>query len=255
MGGKLDGIQKGGNMTGRPLGRKSYESIPHLPESRLGSGDHYCDLTQAKIATQQKRDRNDVVIVTEKADGSNVAISKVNGVIYPLTRSGYPADSSRFRQHHMFAAWVYAKQGLWMDSLSDGEWVSGEWLAQAHGTRYDLKKAICRSPFVAFDLWREQKRVAWDIFEEWMQRRLLLEGIGQVRVLSRGDSFSVASALTLLEDRSYHGALDPIEGAVWRVERNDKVVFLCKYVRHEKVDGCYLPKLTGESEIWNWKKE
>ncbi len=60
-----------------------------------------------------------------------------------------------------------------------------------------------------------------------------------------------------LADGGFHGALDPVEGAVWRVERNalvnpgrsgercPVVDFLAKYVRPDKIDGCYLPELNG----------
>jgi hypothetical protein len=44
-----------------------------------------------------------------------------------------------------------------------------------------------------------------------------------------------------------------VEGAVWRVERKGKVDFLGKYVRPEKVDGCYLPEISGEEAVWNWR--
>ncbi len=78
----------------KPLGRKSYGSIPHLPESRMGSADHKISEGQAIIATKKKRDKHDVVIVQEKLDGSNVGIAKKNGEIIALTRSGYIANTS-----------------------------------------------------------------------------------------------------------------------------------------------------------------
>ena len=55
-----------------------------------------------------------------------------------------------------------------------------------------------------------------------------------------------------------HGAIDPIEGAMWRVEskgNKGNVEFLAKYVRHDKVDGRYLPKVSGQPEVWNWRPE
>jgi len=62
----------------KPLGRKSYGSIPHLPDSRLGVGDHHCHEGQSVICTERRRDKHDRIIVTEKVDGSNVAIAKWN---------------------------------------------------------------------------------------------------------------------------------------------------------------------------------
>jgi hypothetical protein len=47
-----------------------------------------------------------------------------------------------------------------------------------------------------------------------------------------------------------HGALEPIEGVMWRVERKGKVDFLCKYVRPDKQDGIYL---SGDPVINQYK--
>ena len=61
--------------------------------------------------------------------------------------------------------------------------------------------------------------------------------------------------MTEIDRRNAHGALDPIEGAGkggWRVEREGTVDFLAKYVRAGKVDGAYLPEISGR-EVWNWR--
>ncbi len=61
----------------------------------------------------------------------------------------------------------------------------------------------------------------------------------------------------------FHGALDPVEGAVWRVERNElirpggqecrwHVDFLVKYVRPDKIDGSYLSEISGLPPVYNW---
>ena len=53
----------------KPLGHKNYGSIPHLPGSGRGPGDHSCHEGQARIATEKRRDGLDVIIVQEKLDG------------------------------------------------------------------------------------------------------------------------------------------------------------------------------------------
>jgi len=66
-----------------------------------------------------------------------------------------------------------------------------------------------------------------------------------------------------LNTYGFHGALDPVEGAVWHVERNElirpggrerrwHVDFLVKYVGPNKVDGCYLPEVSGKEPVFNW---
>src|SRR3954451_14610433 len=121
--------------TTKPLGIKAYGSICHLPGSRLGPGDHKLNPGQAKILTEKVRDKHDVIIVQEKLDGSNVAVARLDdGSVVALGRAGYPAISSKYEQHRLFAAWVYARLGQF-DFLQPGERLCGEWLAQAHGTR------------------------------------------------------------------------------------------------------------------------
>ena len=68
-----------------------------------------------------------------------------------------------------------------------------------------------------------------------------------------------------LNEFGFHGALDPVEGAVWRVERDKAtgkggqkkrvVDFLVKYVRSDKIDGRYLPEVSGQPAVWNWWPE
>ena len=49
-----------------------------------------------------------------------------------------------------------------------------------------------------------------------------------------------------------HGALEPVEGAVWRVEREGRVDFLGKYVRNFKEDGKYFNN-DQRKLVWNWR--
>src|SRR5687767_9833960 len=89
----------------KPLGRTAYGSIGHLPGSRLGPGDHAVPEGQARICTVKARDRHDRIIVHEKLDGSCVSVALLQNTIIPLGRSGYPAATSPFQQHHWFHAW------------------------------------------------------------------------------------------------------------------------------------------------------
>jgi hypothetical protein len=229
----------------KPLRRKAYGNISHLPGSRLGPGDHHCSEGQAKILLEKTRDRHDHIIVCEKLDGSNVAVCRIGGEIIPLSRKGYLAASSQYPQHRAFTRWVYQHAPLFDALLNEGEWVSGEWLGLAHGTIYDLRN---RPPFAAFDLWRNGERVIYDEF------LFLCEcaGVETVPVLCRGEPCSVNAALALLGDHGRYGAVDLAEGCVWRCERKGKCEFLAKFVRADKEDGKYLPAVSGKSEVWLW---
>lgn len=228
----------------KPLGHKAYGSIPHLPGSRLGPGDHHCSPGQARIATEKVRDKHDVVICQEKLDGSNCSVAKLNGQILALGRAGYLAISSKYPVHHAFAKYVEDNLQRFIELLQEGERVCGEYLGQAVGTKYNLT----HEPFVPFDLMMGQKRLCYDTF----CKRVLAFDFTIPQLLSYGKSFSIQEALKAVE-HSGHGAVDPVEGAIWRVERKGEVDFLTKYVRHDKEDGKYFPEKTGGETIWNWK--
>lgn len=241
------------NTKEKPLGRKNYGHIPHLPGSRMGLGDHKCHEGQAKIATVKTRNKNDYVIVQEKLDGSNVGVARVGDTLYPLGRAGWPAISSPYEQHRHFHNWVYENFERFMAVLNDGERLVGEWLMQAHGTRYKLH----HEPFVAFDLMVDSERFPYDDF---LTR--LANNFATPTVLHHGSSFSIEAALNKLNVYGFHGSIDPVEGAVWRVEhdrptgkKGEKVRvvnFLVKYVRPDKEDGLYLPEISGKDAVWNW---
>jgi len=225
----------------RPLGHKSYGHIPHLSGSRLGPGDHKIEPGMESIATVKTRDRHDLVIVQEKLDGSNCAVAKINGQIIALTRAGYTALSSPYSQHHYFDTWVRQNKDRFDAFLSEGERVVGEWLLQAHGTRYNLY----HEPFVVFDIMKDgHKRLTVDA----MQARVAPYGFVMPNLLHCGPAISIERVINLLGLYSGHGAIDTIEGAVWRIERKGEVDFLCKYVRQDKIDGYYLESQNGTGE-------
>lgn len=234
-------------MSCKPIGRKNYGSIPHLPGSRMGPGDHSCHNGQQRIATQKARDKHDVIIVTEKVDGSNVGIARVGDDIFALGRSGYLAQSSKHEQHQLFSYWVRQQEDRWRAVLEPGERLIGEWLAQAHGTRYSLPQG----PFVAFDLMKGDKRMPFKQIHD----RCLVSEVPMPKLLHIGSPISVEEAMEL-HGEGDHGCDEP-EGAVWRVERNGHFDFMVKWVRPDKIDGKYLPDVSVSVSpgvpLWNWR--
>lgn len=230
----------------KPLGHKAYGSIAHLPGSRMGPADHHCHKGQATIATEKARDKHDLIVVTEKLDGSCTAVVKVDGQILALGRAGWPAQSSPYEQHQLFAAWVRERESLFQAALNEGERMVGEWLAQAHGTRYKLPDG---EPWIPFDLMRGPDRLS----HLEARARAALCGLGGPQVLHIGGPCPLEKALDLLGQNGWHGALDPVEGVVYRVERKGKFDFLAKWVRPNKLDGSLLPEQSGQPAIWNWR--
>lgn len=226
----------------KPFGRKGYGSIGHLPNSRLTEGsDFHVNDSQAALLTDKTRDRYDLIIVQEKLDGSNCSVGLLNGELIPMTRKGYHARTSPFEMHHIFADWVEEHEQRFRAVLREGERLVGEWLAQAHGTIYDLKG---KDPYAVFDIMIDAERLP---FIEFTKR--IGMNFETPTLLHIGQPISVRKALELHKDNHY-GA-DEIEGVIYRMERKGKVDFLAKYVRHDKIDGKYL---NGQA-IWNWRPD
>ena len=228
----------------KPLGRKNYGSIGHLPCSRMGPSDHACHEGQARIATEKTRDKHDVIIVTEKLDGTNAGIARVGDEIHALGRAGYLAETSKYLQHRLFAQWVHEQD--WCSVLAPGERLVGEWLAQAHGTRYTLP----HGPFAAFDLMQGAERRPFADLLALCERA----AIPMPKLLHIGGPLSVERAMEL-HGLGAHGCDEP-EGAVWRVERKGRFDFMAKWVRPDKIDGKYLPEVAeavSDVPVWNWR--
>ncbi len=216
----------------KPLGKRIYGSIPHLSNSKKGPADKNINIGQEKIATLKTRDNLDNVIVQEKLDGSNVGAALLNDKIIAMTRRGYLADTSPFEMHHIFDNWVKENEERFRSVLIEGERICGEWMIDAHGTKYNLP----HEPFVAFDIFNSKnKRILYYDFLSKINIKFVTP-----HLLSTGRSFSVDDALEKLGDFGFHGATEKQEGAVWRVERNGVVEFLCKYVRPDKENGKYI---------------
>lgn len=203
----------------------------------MGPSDRSCHEGQAKIATERVRDSNDEIIVREKLDGSNVGVAKID----------------------KFADWVMKPENWerFNACLNEGERLAGEWLLQAHSTRYALE----HKPFVTFDLMIDHERKPYD---ELMNRVTPFEFITP-HLIHRGGPISVENVMSKLNKFGFHGALDEVEGAVWHVERDKPttrkgemvrvVDFLVKYVRPDKKDGIYFPEVSGEEIVWNLKTD
>jgi len=232
----------------KPLGKKTYGSIPHLIGSKLGEGDHHVHEGQHRIATERTRDKHDFLIVQEKYDGSNVAVAKLGGKILALTRRGYLADSSPFSQHHYFGKWVEKHSGRFGRMLMEGDRVCGEWLLQAHGLKYQIPD----EPFVAFDYFEGETRLNHGDFQLAVKKF----DFNIPQIIAFG---SRAVPIEFCVERMSDGAARWItseglpEGLIYRVERKGKLDFIAKWVRSDFVTGGLLPEYNGTgNEIWNF---
>jgi len=164
-------------------------------------------------------------------------------MIVPLTRAGYRADTSPYRHIREFEDFVSDNYGRFNAALEEGQRIVGEWMNVATGTIYSLP----HEPFVVFDVMIGQRRLPYDEHVAIAQKH----GFVTASVISDGPPISIERALDVLGPFGRHGATEPVEGAVWRVERNGKFDFMAKFVRSDKVDGKYLPGISGEDYIYN----
>ncbi len=226
---------------------KNYGSIGHLPASRLGPGDHSLPASQAAILLEKSRDFKDLVIVQEKLDGANVGVLRLDdGRLVGLTRKGHFCNDSPLEQFQLFEKFINNNENRF-EFLVPGERIVGEWIAMAHGTKYKTS-----TPFIAFDLMKGHERATYINFRARVGMLLPV-----AHLLHIGQPISIKKIEKLLDVRNdetygYHGALEPVEGAVWRVEREGKVDFLGKYVRQFKEDGKYFNE-DHTKLIWNWR--
>lgn len=235
-------------MSTKPLGRKNYGSISHLLGSRLGPSEHHVHKGQNDIATVRARDKHDRIIVSEKCDGSNVGILLLNNKIYALTRAGYLASSSPHKQHHYFSDWVAHNEHRFRAVLKEGERLCGEWMMQAHSILYDLDGL---EPFFVFDLMKDAYRMPWnDVVKRVHPTFQLVPMVSAGFPITPQQAFALSDALPHRKSNTFGqcGALEQVEGFVWRIERDGEFDFMAKYVRPDKIDGKYL----GDHDpVWN----
>jgi len=225
----------------KPLNRKNYGSIPHLSNSKLGEMDYFIHEGQERILTEKKRDKHDTILVFEKYDGSNVGVGKKDGNVFALTRSGYEASTSPYKQHHEFAKWVSERKDMFNSLLEEGERVTGEWLLQAHGLIYKIDN----DPILFFDYFnKNNERQPFDLVEQM--------GLPLPRLLHKGDAISVDELKPILNLKTDSiMSLEAPEGMVYRVERKGKVDFLAKWVRQDFEAGKYCIGIEEEKLIYN----
>lgn len=223
-----------------------YAKIPHLPGSRVGPAERYAPAPLVARMVAEARD-GDRVIVSEKLDGTCVAIVATDAGIEARGRDGKPCALSRNDGRRAFAAWVAAHAARFA-SLAPGERLMIEWLALAHGTRY----ALPHGPAVAIDGFTGDTR--WPLAETIA--RATAARLPIATVLHDGGALAIADADLRLGAHGHHGAIDRAEGVMYRLERDGAVLALAKCVRPDKRAGIYLADHSGADPVWNsWHDE
>ncbi|APE50065.1 DNA ligase [Delftia sp. HK171] len=148
-----------------------YPRTPHLRGSRLQSGDQDDAVPYERLAGRH-------IVVEEKLDGANAALSFAGDGQLLLQSRGHYLDSERpggrERQFNLFKQWAQAHEGALLSLLDDRYQVFGEWMYAKHSLFYDaLPHWFCE-----FDIWDRSAQC----FLDTPCRHALLAGVPVVSV-------------------------------------------------------------------------
>lgn len=126
---------------------RNFGSIGHLPGSKLiDRGDKIVG-DPDKFTVKQRRP-SDLVIITEKLDGMNSGVVKIDGRLYPVNRKGY--DVRTMGETHTelkelgreWARWVNYFYNLYDRILDDGERLVFENCMFTHTLKYNFSNCV-----------------------------------------------------------------------------------------------------------------
>ena len=157
---------------------RKYPRTPHLEGSRLQPGDE--DLSQ--IPFEEIRNRH--IVIEEKCDGANSAVSfGPDGELLLQSRGHYLTGGYRERHYNMMKKWAAAHREELFRTLGSRYVMYGEWMYAKHTVFYDALPHY----FLEFDIMDRETGV----FLDTASRRGMLKGspVVSVPVLGEG-SFS-----------------------------------------------------------------
>ena len=124
----------------------NFSSIKHLSGSRLiDDKDSYMSKEGQKKFVEKKLNLLDNVIVTEKIDGMNAGLMRLNNEYYSLSRKGYDVRAKIFYEdksiNFLFFFWAYyCSEFVQNYILMEGERLVFENVMMIHSLQYDFKK-------------------------------------------------------------------------------------------------------------------
>jgi RNA ligase len=225
---------------------QKYPRTPHIAGSRCQPGDEDLDSIPFSAIS------NEYVVVEEKVDGANAAISFDNqGQLLLQSRGHYLTGGARERHFNLFKQWAHSHYASLWDVLGDRYILYGEWLYAKHTVFYDFLPHY----FLEYDLLDR----SIGQFLSTAARRDLLKGLplASVPVLYEGKLQSHQQLVSLLKQSHFiqsghidrlrelciEQGLDPnrsieqtnqsllMEGLYIKVETADLTVGRYKYVR------------------------
>ncbi len=223
-----------------------YPRTPHIEGSRLQPGDE--DLSQIPFDTI----RNRYLVIEEKCDGANSAVSfDKNGELLLQSRGHYLTSGYRERHYNLMKRWAMAHRDRLFALLGTRYIMYGEWVYAKHTVYYDALPHY----FLEFDILDRER----GMFLDTPTRHDMLKNapVVSVPVLGSGyyklkeemlkflgkSNFVTGKQRENLWDAAVKLGLDPerncnetelsgiMEGLYIKVEENGQVVDRMKYVR------------------------
>ena len=237
-----------------------YPRTHHLVGSKLQDGDE--DLSQIPASMVLNR----FIVIEEKIDGANTAISFDNdGNLLLQSRGHYLTGGNRERHYNLFKNWATVHKDALFNILGSRYIMYGEWLYAKHTIYYDALPHY----FLEFDIYDREKKV----FLDTKTRHKMLKGspVVSVPVLDMGiykninditkyvvkSNYITDNHIKSLESEAAKANYDPdkalletdnsnlMEGLYIKVEENGIVVDRMKYVRYS-----FLQTVTESNTHW-----
>ena len=171
---------------------KKYPRTPHLEGSRLQLGDE--DLTQVPFSVIRDR----YIVVEEKIDGANTAISfDEEGELKLQSRGHYLTGGYRERHYNFLKQWANLHKDAFFEVLGTRYILYGEWMYAKHTVYYDKLPHY----FLEFDIFDRET----GIFLSTERRHEMLRclPVVSVPVLAAGKFKSREDLLKLLGPSRY----------------------------------------------------
>jgi hypothetical protein len=138
----LPGVIKEGKVINSNFGH-----ISHLTGSKMiDNADILLDSKAQEKFTKCKRNKDDLVIITEKVDGMNAGVYKAdNGLLYPINRKGYDARQMGTQYKELeflglvWSVWVDKHYEIYDKILEKGERLVFENCILQHTLKYNFK--------------------------------------------------------------------------------------------------------------------
>lgn len=209
---------------------KNFGKIGHLTGSKMIDNEDVLlsPETQYKF-TECKRNPFDDVIITEKIDGMNAGVVKLDNKLYPVCRKGYDVRtiSALPELVKSWVDWVLTNYDKLYSAIDEGERLVFENAMLRHTLSYNFK---VDPVFFLAKYTPDNKKICYDNLCELAK----YYSFNQPPLLCRGIAVKPEEVIKQYP-KGLVGSKDGIEGIVYTYEHNSAVEGLAKFVSNPKM--------------------